>query len=84
MQPRNQLASTTYCLAHPGHEYLIYQPQSGHAFNVRLSDGAYDYEWFSPVRGMTAGTGRIQASGGSREFKPPFDGEAVLYLKAVE
>jgi hypothetical protein len=32
MTPRNELASTRYCLAHPGHEYLIYQPKAGEAF----------------------------------------------------
>lgn len=81
MTPRNVLASTGYCLANPGREYLVYQPRAGGGFTVELNSGKYQFEWFNPAQGKTAGTGRIEAPGRSREFKPPFDGDAVLYLK---
>lgn len=84
MAPRNDLASTGYCLADPRQEYLIYQPKAGEALTVELNAGEYDYEWFCPARGVEVGTGKIETSGGSQQFKPPFDGDAVLYLKAVE
>ena len=80
--PRNDLASTSYCLADPGAEYLIYQPGSGEAFFVELKSGTYRYEWFDPAKGATAGDGSIKSSGGTQPFKPPFAGDAVLYLKA--
>jgi len=83
MTPRNDLASTGYCLAHPGREYLVYQPKAGEALTVELNAGKYRYEWFNPAQGKTVGTGEIETPGRSRQFKPPFDGDAVLYLKAL-
>jgi hypothetical protein len=82
MTPQNKLASTAYCLANPGAEYLIYQPKSGEAFSVELKAGTYGYEWFNPAKGETANEGRIESRGKAQEFKAPFDGDAVLYLKA--
>ncbi|HLB48771.1 MAG TPA: DUF6298 domain-containing protein, partial [Anaerolineales bacterium] len=45
MTPQSELASTTYCLANVGVEYLIYQPKVGEAFSVELKAGKYRYEW---------------------------------------
>jgi hypothetical protein len=39
MQPHDELASTGYCLANPGREYLVYQPKQGQAFSVELQAG---------------------------------------------
>ena len=83
MTPQNGLASTGYCLASPGKEYLIYQPKSGDAFSVELKVGTYRYEWFNPAKGVAAGSGRITSAGGQQQVKPPFKGDAVLYLKAA-
>jgi hypothetical protein len=79
MTPQNALSSTTYCLANPGHEYLVYQPAAG-AFSINLAAGNYHYEWFNPVSHAVAGSGSITAVTGNRSFTPPFDGDAVLYL----
>lgn len=84
MTPHNDLAPTTYCLANPGQVYLIYQPKAGGAFSVELKTGRYQYEWFSPIEGKTARTGHIEVSEGLRQFKSPFDGDAVLYLTSVQ
>jgi hypothetical protein len=81
LTPRSDLASTTYSLADPGAEYLIYQPKPGEAFSVELRAGTYRYEWFDPARGVTASDGSIVSSGGAQPFKPPFAGAALLYLK---
>ena len=82
MVPRNDLASTAYCLADPGSEYLVYQPNDG-AFSVNLVARAYAYEWFNPVTGAAAGTGSIDAAGGDHSFRASFAGDAVIYLKAA-
>jgi hypothetical protein len=82
MTPQNKLASTGYCLANPGEEYLIYQPKAGEAFSVELNAGKYRYEWFDPAKGAAAGEGRVESEGKAQEFKAPFAGDAVLYLKA--
>ena len=51
---------------------------------VELSAGAYCCEWFNPAKGEDAGSGNIQAAGGPQQFKAPFEGDAVLYLRRVE
>ncbi len=81
MTPRNDLASTGYCLAHPGHEYLVYQPGKNEAFSVELEPGVYLLEWFGPADGANGDRERIESSGGRRQFDPPSAGEAVLHLK---
>jgi hypothetical protein len=81
MTPRSELATTKYCLANPGKEYLVYQPINGETFSVQLSAGSYRYEWFDPGEGKEGGSGRIESAGQMQPFKAPFTGEAVLYLK---
>lgn len=82
MVPHAELATTGYCLAQPGVEYLVFQPKSGEAFSVELKAGSYRYEWFNANKGAGAGEGHLEATGGRQEFMPPFAGNAVLYLKA--
>jgi len=83
MTPQGELASTRYCLANPGTEYLIYQPKGAKGFTVELSPGSYRYEWFNPAKGENAGRGKVRATGGAHPFTAPFPGEAVLYLKTT-
>jgi hypothetical protein len=84
MTPQPTWASTRYCLARAGTEYLIYQPEGGEGFSVELSPGAYRYEWFDPAQGRGTDSGTIQATGGGQQFKAPFEGDAVLYLRRME
>lgn len=84
LRPRSDLASTAYCLAHPGREYLVYQPKPEEAFSVELGPGRYRYEWFDVVKGQTTRTGNFESAGGARRFEPLAEGEAVLHLKAVQ
>ncbi len=80
MVPRDDLASTQYCLANPGREYLVYLPD-GDKVTVDLSGatGRFAVEWFNPRTGTTT-SGEMSAGGGEVEFTVPFDGDAVLYL----
>ena len=80
MAPSPALASTRYCLADPGKEYLIYLP-SGGTVTVDLSaaQGELAVEWFDPVKDKTVAAGAIRG-GARREFKAPLSGAAVLYL----
>jgi hypothetical protein len=80
MTPCSSLASTEYCLANPGKEYLVYLPSGGNV-TVDLSEARRELgvEWFSPRAGKF--TKRGTTSGGARrQFEPPFDGDAVLYI----
>jgi hypothetical protein len=82
MTPRGDLASTQYCLADPGREYLIYLPNGGEVtVDLAAVSGPLAVEWFNPrSREITRGD---SASGGAeRTLHAPFEGDAVLYLKA--
>jgi len=83
MAPRNNLASTAYCLANPGKEYLVLQPAAEAPFTVNLQPGRYRLEWFRPDTAKVEMADEIQANGGVQDFKPPFAGPAVLYLAAI-
>lgn len=81
MTPRLELASTRYCLANPGLEYLVYKPAGAREFTVTVVGGAYSFEWYDPTHGKVVNTGRLDASDSARSFAAPFGGDAVLYLK---
>ena len=82
MAPQDHLASTEYCLANTGHEYLVYLPEGG-AVTVDLSSAKTDLaaEWLT-INGKTIIAGPIKG-GARRSLKPPFTGAAVLYLKST-
>ena len=83
MTPQDALASTKYCLADPGREYLVFQPAKATEFSVELMAGTYEVQWIDASRGFTAGRERIHCQHEKRQFKPPFEAEAVLHLKAT-
>jgi len=80
MAPAGELASSRYCLANPGKEYLVFIPGGG-AVTVDLiaAGGQLRVEWFDPANGLKH-QGGLVAGGAWREFTPPFPGSAVLYL----
>ena len=81
MVPHDELASTSYCLANPGREYVAFLPKGGHVdVDLSASAGMMDVEWIPPVDG--ASQQGEQVSGGDKAtFASPFNGAAVLYLK---
>jgi predicted amidohydrolase len=82
MVPRADLASSEYCLANPGQEYLVYAPSGGTiAVDLTAASGRLAVEWFDPSAEKTTG-GDPVSGGGRRELTAPFSGEAVLYLRA--
>src|SRR5688500_8908946 len=62
-------------------EYLVYQPERGEGFSVELEAGKCQFEWFNASRGVPAENGRLEFKDGAQQFKAPFEGDAVLYLK---
>jgi hypothetical protein len=80
--PMSSLCSTGYCLAQPGHQYLVYQPDSG-SFQLMVAAGSYRAEWFDPVTGQATDGGMMTLAGQS-SFTPPasFTGGTVLLLLA--
>ena len=80
MTPSPDLASSGYCLADPGKEYLVYLPEGG-AVMVDLSAATSELnvEWFDVENDKTVTMDPV-AGGGKREVRPPFTGAAALYL----
>ena len=82
--PRADLASTQYCLAQAGVDYLVYLPDGGKV-EVDLSDasGNFAVEWLNPETGE-AMAGETVSGGQRREFSTPFAGDAVLFIGTVD
>jgi hypothetical protein len=84
MVPHDDLVSSKYCLANVGKEYLTYLPSAGSVtVDLSAANGTLAVEWFDPEKDKTI-TANPVMGGSRREFKAPFSGEAVLYLKKLE
>jgi len=84
MIPRNDLASSKYCLANPGSEYLVYLPfWRSVTVDLSAASGPLSVEWFNPTKGATI-KGKKTIGGGKRKFTAPFTGGAVLYIFRAE
>jgi hypothetical protein len=83
MLPLPDIASTRYCLAAPGKQYIVYVPGGGE-LTVNLSDakGEFRAEWVHPIEGTTRNGGVLEG-GAQRTLKPPFEGDAVLLLFGI-
>ncbi len=83
-RPNPEVASTRYCLANPGNEYLVYKPTGGgDSVTVNVSAGTYAYEWFDPASGRQASRGTQTISDGETVLSCPIQGDAVLFLSRV-
>jgi hypothetical protein len=81
MNPRNDLCTTTYCLANPGEEYIIFQPDYANFTVYELQPGEkYKYEWLNTSNYEVTSTGETIPSSASEEFAPSY-GNAVLFLR---
>ena len=78
--PRGDLASSGYCLAVVGTEYLVFLP-SGGSVSVNLTgvSGTRTVEWFNTANGQTV-VGASVNGGGWVTISAPFSGAAVAYI----
>ena len=82
LTPQNNIASTRYCLADPGREYLIYRPKSGPGkITITLKPSTYSVEWINASDGKSVQSKTYQAYAGDNIFAPPFNGPAILHLQ---
>jgi hypothetical protein len=81
MTPHDELASTKYCLADPGAEYLVYVPR-GNKVTVDLTKAKrkLTVSWIDCTSGETRG-GDAVSGNGKREFASPTAGDYVLHLR---
>jgi hypothetical protein len=81
--PRNEFASSRYCLADPGVEYLVYIPDDDRVdVYLGIEAKSYSVEWFNVLSGETV-NGEPVVGGGLRHFTSPFGLESVLYLRSM-
>jgi hypothetical protein len=83
-KPASDLSTTGYCLATPGKQYLVYQPQAKAPLEVKLKEGKYSVEWFDPNTGKTVSKQQVSAEQQQTAFSNPLDGDAILYIYASE
>jgi hypothetical protein len=79
--PHGELASSGFCLADPGKEYLVYLPQRGEVtVDLSAAAGELAVEWMDAIAGTIA-RAEPTAGGARRTLKSPFTSDAVLYLR---
>jgi len=84
VSPRGDLASTGFCLAKPGYQYVVYQPGDGPITVSGLRVGtSYHYELYDTKRSKVVTSGRIQASGASESFKSAGKGSVLCLNSSV-
>ena len=79
----SELASTGYCLAAPGKEYVVYVPSGGKVkLDLRKAEGEFSVEWFDPKTGKSQ-SGKAIRGGVRRTLKSAFSGDAVLCVRSI-
>ena len=80
MAPLPDMSSTRYCLANPGSEYVVYQPDASSPVDLNLPDGRYVGTWLDPDTGKRVPQAPITSNGRISMHPPSFERHAVLHL----
>jgi len=81
--PSGELASTGFCLAKPGFQYVIYQPEAGPIMVSGLNIGQrYSFELYDTGSSEVVGGGRFRADRAQESFGEAVKG-SVLYLARI-
>ena len=84
MAPLPDLASTGYCLADPGREYIVYLPKGGTVtVDLSAAKGDLSAEWME-AEGNESREGEPVAAGARRELKSPFAAASVVHLREAK
>jgi hypothetical protein len=80
--PHPEASSTGFCLADPGHEYLVVQPKAGESFTVDLTaaHSPLSVQWFDATQEAAVNGPRLEG-GAMVTLRAPFSGMAVLHLQ---
>jgi hypothetical protein len=81
MTPQEALASSGFCLANAGKEYLVFVPQGSVTVDLSAAKGTLRAEWLDVASGKST-AGDAVRGGARRELKSPSAEVAVLYLRA--
>lgn len=80
--PYGELASTRYCLASFGKQYLVYLPEGDECTLDLSGAGELTCEWMHPVSGEITQGGTVKGGRRPLRFCVPFLGPAVLFCYA--
>ena len=83
MKPEPDLASSTYCLANAGAEYLVYVSADSMQVSLILPEisGTYSVEWFNPNTGEFRESESVNG-GNKLSLTSPFENsDALVHLK---
>ncbi|RMG37723.1 MAG: hypothetical protein D6725_08470 [Planctomycetota bacterium] len=81
MAPRDPLASSGYCLAAPGEEYLVLAPEGKPVtVDLRAARGSLRVRWVDCASGRLAAASANVDGGTHRAFTPPKRSDMVLWL----
>jgi hypothetical protein len=83
MTPQDALASSGFCLANSGKEYLVLVPQGSVTVDLSSVKGSCRVEWFDVASGKSTAGDPVQG-GARRELKAPSADAAVVYLIAAQ
>jgi hypothetical protein len=84
MSPQGHLASSRYCLANRGEEYLVYSPDANKPLTLQLPAGQFHTVWFNISNGDESQPQRSTCSGGKQSFTAHFAGDGLLYVRRAE
>lgn len=80
--PRPELATTGYCLADPGREYLVYLPEGGRvSLDLSAARGRLPATWYR-CSDLESREEEGVEGGARRELRSPFEGDAVLHVRS--
>ena len=84
MSPLPALASSSYCLANRGKEYLVYLPDTTEV-NIDLSDakGSFRTEWFNPDNGEFTKSKNVKGGSEIKLNSPSGKPGTLVYLKKI-
>ncbi|WP_168566121.1 DUF6298 domain-containing protein [Crateriforma spongiae] len=79
LRPQSESASTGFCLADPGHTWVVFQPKA-RATTVQTGRGRWHVQWIDPVTGVPFGDLEAKAADGAITVTSPRSGATVLLV----
>lgn len=83
MEPHGEMASSTYCLANPGNEYLVFVPEQMNGVSVELPEGEYRFLWYDTEIYSETDFESFTHPGGPTWKPKPFPANSVLHLVRI-
>lgn len=83
MKPSKDIASSGFCLANPGKEYIVYVKADTASIDLTGITGTFSVEWMHPTEGFIT-KGKDIKGGGKEILSTPFKEEAVAHIKLMK